>query len=269
MTVTTLARPELGQLEMYRRDDLELFILDTGAVFASQSAIARMLGMQQGHLSSVLKRPILAEDKVKEIGYTLKLESANGVREQTLYGVSTICKLASRYNQQFAIKMAEMGATLYLYKLAGYRAEMVDIAMPETALPKSSNASYAQHLQTAYEALGKMANLHSFAEDKPGLQAYLELAETSPKHTLSGMMTIDQMAEQVGATLTSEQSRQIGRSMAGVARSQEADAPSFTRKRYKDASGNYQSYDVKEYSTGYLPLFRALCQAYGIFMGKG
>lgn len=119
-TEATLNKPELGQLEMYQREGLELFISDTGSVYASQSAIARMLGMQQGHLSSVLKHPLLPGDKDKEVGYSLKLPSANGIREQTLYGVSTIIALASRYNPSVNKHFAEMGATMYLYKLAGY-----------------------------------------------------------------------------------------------------------------------------------------------------
>lgn len=259
MTNTTLMKPELGQLVAYQRDGLELFISDTREVYASQSAIARMLGMQQGHLSSVLKLPLLPGSTHAEKGYSLKLPSSNGIRDQVLYGVSTIIALASRYNPAVNKRFAEMGATLYLYKLAGYKVE----PFLEPLAPKT--ASYQDNLKMAYEAMGRLVNINSFAEDKPGLQAYLALAQEDGSNKLHGMMTIEAMAEHCGYTMTSEHSRQIGRSMAGFSRTQDGEVVvSVTRKRFKDKSGNHQSYNVAEYSTCYLPPFRSLCDAHGV-----
>ena len=254
----TLKRPELGQLQAYQREGLELFISDTGAVYASQSAIARMLGMQQGHLSSVLKHPILASSPCKEIGYSLKLPTTQGNREQTLYGVSTIIALASRYNPAVNQRFAEMGATIYLYALAGYR------VAPTAIVAKPSENSYQDNLKMAYEAMGRLVNINTFAEDKPGLQAYLALAQEPNSAAVAGLMTIEDMGNYCGYEMTSEHSRQVGRSMAGVSRSQEGDDIKVIRKRFKDKSGNHQSYNVAEYSTSYLPLFRTLCDAYQV-----
>ena len=263
MKTTTLNKPELGQLEVYRRDGLELFISDTGSVYASQSAIARMLGMQQGHLSSVLKHPVLPTSDGKELGYSLKLPSSNGVREQTLYGVSTIIALASRYNPAVNQRFAEMGATVYLYKLAGYKVE----PFLEPLAPSSETAGFQDALKTAHEAMGRLMNINSFAEDKPGLQAYLALAQESGSNQIHGIMTIEEMGDHCGYEMTSEHSRQIGRSMAGFSRTQDGEVVvSVTRKRFKDKSGNHQSYNVAEYSTCYLPAFRTLCDAHNVPM---
>ena len=259
MSTNTLKKPELGQLIAYQREGLELFISDTGEVYASQSAIARMLGMQQGHLSSVLKHPLLPSSTHAEKGYSLKLPTTNGNREQMLYGVNTIIALASRYNPAVNKRFAEMGATLYLYKLAGYKIEPL---APKTKIePVSDNDT----LKKAYEAMGRLVNINSFAEDKPGLQAYLALAQEDGSSKLHGMMTIEDMANHCGYEMTSEHSRQIGRSMAGFSRTQDGEeVVSVTRKRFKDKSGNHQSYNVAEYSTCYLPAFRTLCDAHGV-----
>ena len=261
MTTHTLKKPELGQLVAYQREGLELFISDTGEVYASQSAMARMLGMQQGHLSSVLKHPLLPSSTHSEKGYSLKLPTTNGVREQMLYGVGTIIALASRYNPAVNKRFAEMGATMYLYKLAGYKIE----PRLEPLAPKTETASYQDNLKMAYEAMGRLVNINNFAEDKPGLQAYLALAQEDGSSMLHGMMTIEDMARHCGYEMTSEHSRQIGRSMAGFSRTQDGEeVVSVTRKRFKDKSGNHQSYNVAEYSTCYLPAFRTLCDAHGV-----
>ena len=257
MTTNTLKKPELGQLVAYQREGLELFISDTGEVYASQSAIARMLGMQQGHLSSVLKHPLLPSSTHAEKGYSLKLPSANGIREQVLYGVSSIIALASRYNPAVNKRFAEMGATMYLYKLAGYKIEPL--------APKTEPDNDQDTLKKAYEAMGRLVNLNSFAEDKPGLKAYLALAQEDGSSQLRGMMTIEAMAEHCGYEMSSEHSRQIGRSMAGFSRTQDGEVVvNVVRKRFKDKSGNHQSYNVAEYSTCYLPPFRSLCDAHGV-----
>ena len=113
--------------------------------------------------------------------------------------------------------------------------------------------------------MGRLVNINSFAKDKPGLKAYLALAQEDGSSKLHGMMTIEDMARHCGYEMTSEHSRQIGRSMAGFSRTQDGEeVVSVTRKRFKDKSGNHQSYNVAEYSTCYLPAFRTLCDAHGV-----
>lgn len=78
-------------------------------------------------------------------------------------------------------------------------------------------------------------------------------------------MTIDDMAAHLGYGLSSEQARQLGRSMSGFSRTQNGEVVvSVVRKRFKDKSGNHQSYNVAEYSTCYLAPFEELCKAYGV-----
>ena len=111
--------------------------------------------------------------------------------------------------------------------------------------------------------MGKLLRLHKFAEDKPGLEAFLENAENNNSRSLDGKLTIAAMCDMYGVELTPERSRMLGRALAANSRSQEMEAPTKVRRRFKDSSNNFQSYMVSEYSTGYLPLFESLCRSYG------
>lgn len=251
-------RPELGKLQAYSKDDLELFISDLGEIYAAQSAIARMMNMQQGHLSSVLKRPLEGETE-PEAFYQVKLPSAKGTREQTLYGVGTICKLAMRYNKQLAAKFTDMGAKACLYQLAGYQMEFKDRAPVVSDIQDSVNV-----MIQAREALDKLINLHTYTEDKAGLNAFIKLNEQPRGNIMTGRMTIRQMAAHLGVELTRQQAQSLGRSMSGVARSHEAMAPCYVRENYKDKKGNYQAYNVLEFDARSLPLFHSLCIDLGV-----
>lgn len=248
----------------YNKEGLELYIQnDSGKVYASQSAMARMLGLQQGHLSSVLQRATVQKpDTVADV-VKVDLPTANGMRNQTLYGVPTISAMAVKYCPALAEKFTEMGATVYLYQLMGYKVT-TDVQQDNSAV-KSAAQTYNESLETAYEAMGKLLRLHRFAEDKPGLEAYLELAETKGKKALAGgIMTLADMAEQCGVELDPSQSRIMGRAMAANTRSQYGYEPEKIRRRFKDKSENYQSYMVTGYSSEYLPLFESLLKSYGI-----
>jgi hypothetical protein len=240
---------------LYATGDVEVYIEDTGSVYTSQSAMARMLGMQQGHLSSVLKRGDTVADMVNVTVQTAKGTTA----KVSLYGVNTLLNLAVKYCPTLAAKFAEMGATMYLYQIAGYK---VAPKSPETPKPPSGSKAYNDYMETAHEALGKLLNLHRFAEDKPGLESYLRLAEAVGSKSLGGKMTLDEMADSFGITVEPDKARLIGRAMAGVSRSQEEEEPTMIRKRVKNSAGNHQSYFVTEFSVDYLPLFESLCRAY-------
>lgn len=246
----------------YTKDGLELYIQnDSGKVYASQSAMARMLGLQQGHLSSVLQRASTQAPEVVGDLVKVDLPTVAGMRNQTLYGVKTISAMAVKYCPTLAEKFTEMGATVYLYQLMGYKVT-TDVTKDNSAV-KSAAQTYNESLETAYEAMGKLLRLHRFAEDKPGLEAYLELAETKGKKALAGgVMSLAEMAEQCGISFTPEQSRIMGRAMAANARSQYGYEPEKIRRRFKDKSDNYQSYMVTGYSSEYLPLFESLAKSY-------
>lgn len=247
----------------YQRDELELFIDKvTGKVYASQSAMARMLKMQQGHLSSVLlrtgKKPGTIIDTVN-----VDLPSSDGVlRSHVLYGVPTISAMAVKYCPELAEKFTEMGATVYLYQMMGYK---VSSDINDNKVAQSAAKTYNDSLETAYEAMGKLLRLHKFAEDKPGLEAYLELAETKGKKALAGgMMCLADMGLHFGVRLNAEQSRLMGRAMASTTRSQYGYTPEKIRRKFKDDSGSYQSYMVTGYGVEFLPLFESLLKSYDI-----
>lgn len=260
-----LAKASALRYTAYTKDGLELYIQnDSGKVYASQSAMARMLGLQQGHLSSVLLRASTQTPEVVADTVKVDLPTSAGMRNQTLYGVKTISTMAVKYCPTLAEKFTEMGATVYLYQLMGYKVT-TDVQKDNSAV-KNTAKTYNESLETAYEAMGKLLRLHRFAEDKPGLEAYLALAEEKGKKALAGgIMSLADMAEQLGVILSPEQSRIMGRAMAANTRSQYSYEPEKLRRRFKDKSGNYQSYQVTGYSSEFLPLFESLASSYGYF----
>lgn len=242
---------------LYQNNDVEAYISDDGNVFTSQSAMARMLNMKQGHLSSVLKRADTVADMVNVPVVVASGKTAN----VSLYGVKTLLDLAIKYSPDLAMRFAEMGATMYMYQQVGYKVLPVRSEPQET---KSQSQQYNDYMETAHIALGKLLNLHRFAEDKPGLEAYLQLAEAVGSKSLGGKMTLDEMAESIGIVLPPEDARLIGRALAGLSRAQEEEEPTMIRKRVKNGSGNHQSYMVTEYSVDYLSLFTSLCKTRGL-----
>lgn len=250
-------RSKDSQYTLYKNDDLEAYISNEGRVYTSQSAMARMLQMQQGHLSSVLKRADTVADVVNIPVETVSGKTAN----VSLYGVKTLLDLAVKYSPELAVKFAEMGATMYMYQQVGYK--ILPVKQDKTEPPSDAKA-YNDYMETAHVALGKLLNLHRFAEDKPGLESYLALAEAVGSKSLGGKMTLAEMAESFGVEVPPEYSRLIGRALAGASRAQEEKEPTQRRIRLKNASGNHQSYFVTEYSVDYLSLFASLCKNYSL-----
>ena len=171
-TLSTLINSEIAETsapvnplssiyQLYKNADFEIYIAANGSVSASQSAMARMLGMQQGHLSSVLNRAVTSGDiSAPEVATVTIDPRKNTTAIVSLYDVATIRKMAIKYNPALADKFGEMGATVYLYQLAGYKVTPVttDLVEPVEFLPKATNANYNDYLETAHVALGKLLN---------------------------------------------------------------------------------------------------------------
>jgi hypothetical protein len=103
------------KLERYEHNGLELVIdLDTGEVYASQSATARMCKVTETTIrkfvSSNQYSPLMTE-----------IPTAVGLRSSSLLDEDFIHKCISKYNPVFLVECSKCGLRVYLHQLAGFQ----------------------------------------------------------------------------------------------------------------------------------------------------
>ena len=107
-------------LTKYENDGLELFInTDTGACFASISAVARMCDRPKSTISRYVN------GQYKGVDYMQPLENfsiTNGGRQKCkLLNEEQIIEVIARYNPSLLQACAKAGLRVYLHKLAGFK----------------------------------------------------------------------------------------------------------------------------------------------------
>lgn len=103
-------------LATHINDDLE-FIIDseTGAVFMSVSGYARMANVDKSTVSRRLKT--VAQDNLKKA----EIHTTSGLKTVVLIDSETIFDWLMSDNKHLARKMGNVGTTVYLHQLAGYK----------------------------------------------------------------------------------------------------------------------------------------------------
>jgi hypothetical protein len=92
----------------------------TGEAFATQSGYVRMSGVAKNTISMRLKGFNLEELK------TAQMETAGGLQGVQLIPANLIFKWLLKDNPDLAEEMGQAGATIYLYKLAGYKIDVLE-----------------------------------------------------------------------------------------------------------------------------------------------
>lgn len=214
-------------LTLYKENGLELFIHRDGSVYASQSAMSRMLEVPESTLRGVLSN--------REFSSVVPLEAQTrvGGKQARLYPAKTLVTLARKYNPELSDKFSEMGATVYLYQLAGYKVRPV-VEAPTQEPSQLEQAKYmANILQKHIEQL-------AFLQDKPGLAAKMALAHQDK--ALDTWMDIDELAAL--AEVTFDDHGQKCKMSARVAQAYQNDthvALPKVKVNYKDKNGKQQS----------------------------
>lgn len=103
-------------LSVFNQDGLELVIdQKSGEVFASQSAIARMVGVDK---STVLR---YFEGVAVITALKAQVMTAGGLQGVALYNEDAIFQAFAKYKPELLIQCAKAGVRLYLHHLAGYQ----------------------------------------------------------------------------------------------------------------------------------------------------
>lgn len=116
-------------LQRYKKDGLELIIdINTGEVFASQNAIARMC--------QVSKEAIRKWKGVNQIpAITAEIFTSGGLQGVNLFDEDAIYEALAKYNPNVLAKCAKAGLRIFLHGIAGYKYEVVEEhKIPQTYL---------------------------------------------------------------------------------------------------------------------------------------
>jgi hypothetical protein len=110
-------------LERFDRDGIELVINTcTGEAFATQKGYARMSGLRKPTISKRCFQGI-DQSSIK----SAKIRTKKGVQKVNLIPAKLVFKWAIKDNPELAETMGEVGVTVYLHQLAGFK-----ISLPTT-----------------------------------------------------------------------------------------------------------------------------------------
>lgn len=160
-------------LQRYIKDNLELIVdLDTGEVFASQSAIARMVGKNE----STIRYWITSQNiSTKRLG----IPTGTGLKTSQLLDESAIKQALAKYNPDLLLKCVDAGLRIYLHGLAGFKYE----AKVDPRLPKDYLEALEQLLESKKQEkkleLEKLKLKKQIEEAKPKVE-FAETIATSP-----------------------------------------------------------------------------------------
>lgn len=105
---------EFGGLEIVIDDD-------TGEVFASQRAIARLIDKHNEYVRRYANTYF--EGDTNSSVLTAEVLTAGGLQRDTLYDETFILSIIAKYKPDLLLKLAQTGLRLFFHKLAGYSDE--------------------------------------------------------------------------------------------------------------------------------------------------
>jgi hypothetical protein len=234
-------------LTAYNKDGLELFIHTDGSVYASQSAMARMLNIPESTVRSAINaRDFLPVLHTQVVG-------AEGSNARKLHGVKTLTTLAKKYSPELLERFSEMGANVYLYQLAGYKVG-VKVEAP-TDLP--SQLETAKALVAALEA-------HASLLDKVDAAVGVSHKVRNQEQDDELIYTVDDLFELRGIAtpdLTTKQN--FSRSLCAAVRNDTRAEMAVAYRTWVNRKGIKKSYAVTGYKKSALPAFDNLCAIRG------
>ena len=240
-------------LTKYDNNGLILYIHKDGQVYWTQSAGAKMLNMEQGHLSNYMNR-----NAIKDITFSpvlhAQLPTAKGLQGHNIYSVATLVTLAKKYNPNLADKFMEMGANVYLYQLAGYKVNV----------QPTFEMSEHEKNERLLDAMTQKVAIGNYAKARPNFQAKIDFIVAN-KGAIGGKMTLDEFNTAHGYIMTVGQKMAVGRGMSEVTRKETGTTPTRRNiKVYKEGVKSYTIRQVCEYDVSLTPEYISLCGQRGI-----
>lgn len=116
----------MSNLQRYNSDDIELVIDNTtGEAFATERGYALMSGLSQQAVNKRTRKP--DNQTIVKKAETL---TTQGLRTNNLIPADTVFLWLMKDNPELAVKMGQVGATIYLHQLAGYKVNSTAIEKP-------------------------------------------------------------------------------------------------------------------------------------------
>lgn len=147
----------MANLTRFENDGLELVIdIETGEAFATQSAYSRMSNVAKNTISMRVKG--VQSDLIK----SAEILTPGGLQGVQLIPAKLVFQWLIKDNPELALAMGEVGATVYLHKLAGYTVTSSAIETPITKpeyiyLPPIEQADKALNVAERFVSMfGKM-----------------------------------------------------------------------------------------------------------------
>jgi phage antirepressor YoqD-like protein len=178
----------MANLTRYYVDDLELVIdYDTNEVFASMSAVARMIDKGDVYVRRYV-------NGTSKNGTKMELKEAQiptnaGLRSATLLNEKQILEVICKYKPTLLMEFAQVGLRVYLHTLAGYKVTTTAVETPNEVQPRLPQ-TYTEALQALLdEAKAREVLDQKLLEQAPKVK-FAESVQTA--HNL---ISIEQLAK--------------------------------------------------------------------------
>ena len=199
-------------LERFEHQGLELVInTQTGECFASQSAIARMVGKEKADGGI---RRFLANFESK----STEIPTTGGLRQSQVFSEHAIYQAFLKYRPELLVKCAEAGIRLYLHKLAGYK--FVSVQSDSAMLAKiltlvEQQAVRIENLERiSAEAVRELKGVRVVLDELSGLDEIMERLKTTMYQPNQQRFTLKEILKQLGFDWLSRGARtKIGRQL--------------------------------------------------------
>lgn len=206
MSDITLHADYAAGLTAFNHSGLTLYIHDDGSVYWTQSAGAKMLNMEQGHLSNYLSRNAKTHITFAPVLHA-QLESGSGLRTHNIYSVATLVALAKIYNPELLERFSLAGAQVYLYRLAGYKLK---------AQASQSVQTESELFRLSGQAMIELADIKDKLTNAPGIAAKLQAMPVSGYKAIAGkveMYRIQDLLAMLGVSVDPKMYPAISRAL--------------------------------------------------------
>ena len=224
----------------------EIKIDSEGKGNITSHGLSLLLGISHSLLNCDRQPKKLAE-MLTELGFNdCDREFKNGIPD-----VAVACII--KYYALYAQRTTENAKILLdAFSAIGIRSWFQDLVGYEKPKPLSKLEGYKE----AQKAMEELITLMEYASNKPGLENIHNFALETEAIALPGLITVDDIMAQTGATYSHRDRSSIGMYVSTAYRNLTGKAPSKVKKQTVDKSGKPQTTYVPAYPLDFVPLIK-------------